>query len=61
MKDPRTYHDERDLEAMLNLLKDGRKANNGSYYIHSGDLKWWLYYPPLEGDFWDHILSLGRP
>jgi len=38
---------------MCNLLMDGRKANNGSYYIHVGDLKWWLYYPPLEGDFWD--------
>jgi ribosomal protein S18 acetylase RimI-like enzyme len=40
---------------MKELLMDGHKANNGSYYIHVGDLKWWLYYPPLEGDFWGHI------
>ncbi len=40
---------------MQELLMAGRKANNGSYYIHIGDLKWWLYYPPLEGDFWGHI------
>jgi mycothiol synthase len=55
MNQPRPYQDERDLEAMRNLLMTGRKANNGTYYIHPGDLSWWLYYPPLEGDFWHHI------
>jgi len=55
MKEPRPYRDERDLEAMRNLLMQGRKADNGTYYVHTGDLCWWLYYPPLEGDFWDHI------
>ena len=55
MKEPRPYQDERDLEGMLRLLVAGRKADNGTYYIHAGDLKWWLYYPPLEGDYWDHI------
>jgi len=55
MNEPRPYRDERDLMAMQELLMAGRKANNGSYYIHIGDLKWWLYYPPLEGDFWGHI------
>jgi mycothiol synthase len=52
---PRVYHDERDLTAMQDVLTRGRQADNGSYYIHIGDLKWWLYYPPLEGSFWDHI------
>jgi mycothiol synthase len=55
MNEPRPYRDERDLRAMQELLMAGRKANNGSYYIHIGDLKWWLYYPPLEGDLWSHI------
>src|SRR5512139_952934 len=55
MNEPRAYRDERDLEAMRNLLMAGRKAGNGTYYIHTGDLGWWLYYPPLEGDFWDQI------
>jgi mycothiol synthase len=55
MMAPRPYRDEQDLLAMQEVLVCGRKANNGSYYIHTGDLKWWLYYPPLEGDFWDHI------
>ena len=40
---------------MQDLLIRGREADNGSYYIHCGDLSWWLYYPPLEGDFWEHI------
>lgn len=55
MEHPRPYRDERDLESMRNLLQLGRKANNGSYYIHQGDLNWWLYYPPLEGDYWEDI------
>lgn len=55
MNEPRAYRDKRDLNAMLDVLMRGRMADNGSYYIHCGDLKWWLYYPPLEGDFWKHI------
>src|SRR4030042_6467205 len=52
---PRPYRDEQDLIAMRHLLQLGRKTHNGSYYIHQGDLNWWLYYPPLEGGFWDQI------
>jgi ribosomal protein S18 acetylase RimI-like enzyme len=55
MNEPRPYRNEPDLRAMQELLMAGRNATNGSYYIHIGDLKWWLYYPPLEGDFWGHI------
>jgi mycothiol synthase len=55
MSEPRPYRDERDLEAMNTLLVHGRMADNGTYYVHTGDLSWWLYYPPREGDFWDHI------
>jgi mycothiol synthase len=61
MNEPRPYRDARDLKAMQELLVDGRKADNGSYYIHVGDLKWWLYYPPLEGDFWNHIHLWDAP
>jgi GNAT superfamily N-acetyltransferase len=61
MKEPRPYHDGHDQEAMRNLLVAGRKANNGTYYIHTGDLNWWLYYPPLEGDYWDHIYLWDDP
>ncbi len=55
MNSPRAYRDGSDLHAMQDLLVRGRSADNGSYYIHTGDLLWWLYYPPLEGAYWDHI------
>jgi mycothiol synthase len=61
MIEPRPYQGNHDLEAMHNLLIAGRLANNGTYYIHTGDLNWWLYYPPLEGDFWDHIYLWDDP
>ncbi len=61
MMEPRRYKDERDLEAMRSLLRAGRKAGNGTYYIHTGDLSWWLYYPPLENTFWDQIYLWDDP
>jgi GNAT superfamily N-acetyltransferase len=44
MIEPRAYRNERDLEKMLALLAEGRQANNGTYYVHTGDLRWWLFY-----------------
>lgn len=61
MNEPRPYQDGHDLLAMRNLIIARRKANTGTYYIHTGDLSWWLYYPPLEGDFWDHIYLWDDP
>jgi mycothiol synthase len=61
MIDPRPYHGEPDLEAMRHLLVRGRQACNGTYYIHNGDLNWWLYYPPLEGDYWNDIYLWDDP
>lgn len=61
MKAPRLFQDESDLSAMCEVLEQGRMADNGTYYIHTGDLKWWLYYPPLEGDLWHHIYLWDNP
>ena len=61
MNEPRRYRDENDIAAMSELLMAGRKAANGTYYIHRGDLSWWLYYPPLEGDYWEHIYMWDDP
>jgi GNAT superfamily N-acetyltransferase len=61
MNEPRRYRDEDDIKSMRELLMAGRKAANGSYYIHPGDLCWWLYYPPLEGDYWEHIYMWDDP
>jgi mycothiol synthase len=50
-----------DLEKMRNLLIEGRRANNGTYYVHVGDLNWWLFYPPLECDLWQYISVWDDP
>jgi hypothetical protein len=52
---PRHYRDERNLARMYALLQAGRAAANDSYYGHVGDLKWWLYYPPLGASCEEHI------
>jgi len=41
---PRPYRDLSDLEKMRQILIEGRQANNGTFYIHLGDLNWWLFY-----------------
>ncbi len=59
--EPRLYQDESDLEAMRGLLRQGRLANNGTYYVHPGDLSWWLFYPQLDYDFWGSIYLWDDP
>lgn len=54
---PRPYRDERDLEKMRSILTLGRQSANGSYYVHPGDLDWWLYYLATVPD-WDQIIFL---
>lgn len=44
----RPYRSEADVDAMCALLAAGRSADNGCYYVHTGDLCWWLGYPPDE-------------
>ena len=53
--EPRAYREERDFEAMLELLQAGRLAARGSYYVHTGDLSWWLFYTELDANPWQHI------
>jgi len=54
---PRPYRDAQDLEKMKALLVLGRQATNGTYYVHTGDLDWWLYYPSVQRD-WGEIIFL---
>jgi ribosomal protein S18 acetylase RimI-like enzyme len=53
--DPRPYRDEADFEAMLALLQAGRAAHHGCYYVHSGDLSWWLFYSEADANPWQHV------
>jgi len=53
--EPRPYRDKRDFEKMLTLLVEGRRANSGTYYVHVGDVQWWLFYPNQEAGFSERI------
>lgn len=58
---PRLYRDDRDLARMCALLQEGRAARCGAYYVHPGDLLWWLYYPPIGASWWEHIYLWDDP
>jgi ribosomal protein S18 acetylase RimI-like enzyme len=40
---------------MHQVLVLGRKSGGNGYYVHTGDLDWWLYYTELESALWQHI------
>ncbi len=40
----RLYEGLQDLYAMFDRLSEGSRANNGTHYVHRGDLQWWLFY-----------------
>lgn len=54
----RGYEGIQDLYAMLNLLAEGRKADNGTYYVHRGDLQWWLFYTDVPQEQWQPNIRL---
>lgn len=49
----RPYRDEHDLESMRIILVEGKRAVGPVYYVHIGDLNWWLFY--LDQDFQKRI------
>ncbi len=51
----RSYRDERDLDNIKALQIAGRAADNGTYYVHRGDVDWWFNDPPNEEDRRDNI------
>lgn len=48
--EPRAFRDDCDLAAMRSILIAGRQHASATYYVHIGDLDWWLFY--LMGDDW---------
>jgi ribosomal protein S18 acetylase RimI-like enzyme len=54
----RAYEGMKDLHAMLDLLSEGRRANNGTYYVHRGDLQWWLFYTDTPPEIWQSQIRL---
>ena len=54
------YKDLQDLNDMLDLLALGRRADNGTYYVHRGDLQWWLFYTDLPQPVWQSNIRLMK-
>jgi ribosomal protein S18 acetylase RimI-like enzyme len=54
----RGYEGMQDLYAMLDLLAEGRESNNGTDYVHRGDLQWWLFYTDVPQETWQSQIRL---
>jgi mycothiol synthase len=54
----RSYAGLPDLQAMLDLLSEGCQAQNGTHYIHRGDLQWWLFYTETPPELWQSRIRL---
>lgn len=54
----RMYEGFQDLYAMLDLLSEGCRANNGTHYVHRGDLQWWLFYTDIPQELWQSRIRL---
>ncbi len=61
MSKPRLFAGADDREKMRRILVQGRLADNGSYYVHVGDLSWWLYYVKPGADPWGNIYLWDSP
>jgi ribosomal protein S18 acetylase RimI-like enzyme len=58
---PRRFAGIDDFQRMQALLVAGRKSNNGSYYVHAGDLSWWLYYIDADQELMNHAYLWESP
>jgi mycothiol synthase len=54
----RGYEGLHDLRAMLDILSLGCQANNGTHYVHRGDLQWWLFYNDDPPEVWHSEIRL---
>ena len=54
----RPYRNAADLESIRAILIAGRKAAGPAYYVHCGDLHWWLFY--LDPDFEQRLFLAER-
>jgi len=54
----RSYEGMHDFHAMLDLLSEGYRAQNGTHYVHRGDLQWWLFYTDTPQALWQSRIRL---
>ncbi|GAB4474359.1 MAG: hypothetical protein Kow00124_14260 [Anaerolineae bacterium] len=55
--EPRPYRSAADLPRMMAVLAAGRLAQTGTYYVHHGDVCWWLGYLLREKP-WEQMITL---
>ena len=54
----RPYQGFRDFIAMKTILAIGRKIDTASYYVHTGDLSWWMFYSDHHEAYWQEHVCL---
>jgi len=60
---PHPYHGIEDFIVMTCILTVGRKTSKQPYYIHPGDLGWWMFYNDHDDSHWHeyvHIWDLNH-
>jgi ribosomal protein S18 acetylase RimI-like enzyme/SAM-dependent methyltransferase len=62
---PRPYNGIKDFIVMTSILAVGRKTTSRPYYLHTGDLSWWVFCDDYDEDHWCNHVCIwemdGRP
>lgn len=57
----RPYQGLKDFIAMTSILAIGRKTDASTYYVHTGDLSWWMFYSDYDDAHWQaHVCIWER-
>jgi len=52
----RPYQGIQDFIVMTSILTVGRKTSEKPYYVHTGDLSWWMFYDDHDDSYWhEHV------
>ncbi len=54
----RPYNGFQDFIIMTSILMVGRKTTHCPYYVHTGDLSWWMFYSEHDDSHWRKHISL---
>jgi ribosomal protein S18 acetylase RimI-like enzyme len=52
------YNGFQDFIIMTSILAVGRKTTNRSYYVHTVDLSWWMFYSDYDDTHWREYIFL---
>jgi mycothiol synthase len=55
---PRPYSGLPDFMRMASILAIGRKMARQTYYVHIGDLSWWMFYSDHDENYWNQHIYL---